>query len=176
MKQNVLKDIIEFTLGKNSTRIKEQENNIYTPEDFEKDLQCINTVENVPECIISLIKSKAAPISEQTKEKFISSNFLRCRFDSKILDPWYFCYQFNEGKDFEQQINMYHQGSSLSVKKLTVGIICDLKINLPDIKDQKRIGELYKQSIIQNYILLKQTENIKKFTIATIRKIEEELS
>ena len=45
MNQIVLEDVIEFTLGKNPTRIKEQEYNLYTPEDFENDLVSIYVIE-----------------------------------------------------------------------------------------------------------------------------------
>ncbi len=176
MNQIVLEDVIEFTLGKNPTRIKEQEDNLYTPEDFENDLHNINEIQEDQGCIISLINSKAAPISTQTKNKCISSNFLRCDFDINVLDPWFFCYQFNEGRKLNQQINMFHQGTILSVKKLNVGTISALKINLPDIRKQREIGQLYKQSIFYNDLLIKQTENIRKFTLRMIRTIEEEQS
>lgn len=174
MELHSLEDVIQFTLGKNPTRIKEQELSLYTPEDFEKDLYCINEQGAASECIINLIKSKAAPVSEVTNEKCITSNFLKCEFDSKVLDKWFFCYQFNEGKDFKQQIAMFHQGTTVSVKKLNVKTIGELKMNLPDIKRQILIGEMYRQSLIQNSLMLKQAEDIKNMTLNLIRKIEED--
>lgn len=175
MKQIILDEIIEFTLGKNPTRIKDQSEEFYNPEDFENDLHCRNDIQEELGCVISLIKSKASPISKQTEKKCITSNFLKCEFDKNVIDPWYFCYQFNEGKEFDQQITMYHQGTFLSVKKLNVKLISELKIRLPDIEKQRNIGELYRQSIIQNDLLMKQAENIRKFTLTMIRKIEEDL-
>lgn len=175
MKQIILDEIVDFSLGKNPTRIKDLEEDLYTPEDFEKDLHCNNDIQEEQGCIISLIKSKASPVSLQTDKKCITSNFLKCDFDKNVLDPWYFCYQFNEGKEFDQQITMYHQGTFLSVKKLTVKIISELKMNLPDIEKQREIGLLYRQSIIQYDLLSKQAENIKRFTLSMIRKIEEDL-
>lgn len=169
-----LDDIIRFTLGKNPTRIKDQELYIYSPENFENDLYCINEHDSTSKCIINLMKSKVAPVSTSNKDKCITSNFLKCEFDGKILDKWYFCYQFNEGKEFEQQIAMFHQGTTLSVKKLNVKTIGELKIRLPDMDKQRKIGELYRQSLIQNYLLLKQAEEIKNLTLSIIRKIEED--
>lgn len=174
MERKELCDVIDFTLGKNPTRIKEQELCLYSPEDFESDLYCISEHDNSSECIINLIKSKAAPISLDNKSKCITSNFLKCEFDRQILDKWYFCYQFNEGKDFEQQIAMFHQGTTLSVKKLNVKIIGELKIRLPDINKQRKIGELYRQSLVHNRLMLKQMEEFKNLTRAVIRKIEED--
>lgn len=176
MRQVILGEVIKFTLGKNPTRIKDQGDDLYNPEDFENDLHSQNEIPNDLGCIISLIKSKASPVSIQSKDKCLTSNFLMCRFDEMTLDPWFFCYQFNEGKALEQQISMYHQGTVLSVKKLNVKIISELRLNLPDIKTQKQIGQLYRQSIIQKDLLTKQAENISKFTFGIIRNIEEELS
>ena len=174
MEQKELGNVINFTLGKNPTRIKEQELCLYSPEDFERDLYGISEQDSSSKCIINLIKSKAAPMSVDTKGKCITSNFLKCEFDGQMLDKWYFCYQFNEGRDFEQQIAMFHQGTTLSVKKLNVKIIGELKIRLPDIEKQRKIGELYRQYLIQNRLLLKQAQEMKNLTLAVIRKIEED--
>lgn len=174
MESIALKEIIQFTLGKNPTRIREQADELYTPEDFEKDLHCINSSKEGVGCIINLIKSKCSPISEQTEAKCITSNFLRCDFDTGKIYPWYFCYQFNEGKGFEQQIEMYHQGTTLSVKKLNIKTIGELKIFLPDIEKQKIIGNIYRQSIIQNDLMVKQAEDIREFTMILIRRMEED--
>lgn len=174
METKTLDEIIQFTLGKNPTRIKEHETELYTADDFEKDLHSVNSTKESSDCIINLIKSKASPLSNQTDGKCITSNFLKCVFDINVLDPWYFCYQFNEGKDLEQQIGMYHQGTTLSVKKLNVKIIGELKICLPDIEKQRKIGAIYKQSIIQNDLMLRQAEDIRELILSMIRKLEED--
>lgn len=169
-----LEDIIQFTLGKNTTRINPQTTDIYTPDDFEKDLHSINRLDKPEECIINLIKSKAAPLSKETQEKCITSNFLRCSFDTSILDPWYFCYQFNAGKEIENQIYRFHQGNTLSVKKLNVQTIGKLQIPILDIKRQQQIGNIYKKAIIQKDLMLQQAENMETMALTIIRKIEED--
>ncbi len=174
MESVYLNEVIQFTLGKNPTRIRAQVDELYTPEDFENDLHCIHSTKEGMGCIINLIKSKCSPISEQTEAKCITSNFLRCDFDIGKIYAWYFCYQFNEGKSFEQQIEMYHQGTTLSVKKLNIKTIGELKIILPDIQKQRTIGNLYRQSIIQNDLMVKQAENVRKFTMTLIRRIDED--
>ena len=169
-----LDEIIEFSLGKNVTRLKEQDTEIYTPEDFERDLSSGDNYGNTYGCIINLIKSKAAPISVHTESKVITQNFLKCILDESEILPWYFCYQFNEGRELEQQIAMFHQGTTLSVKKLTVKTIGDLKISLPNLEKQKLIGDAYRKSILQYQLYLKQAEDIKKYTLEMIRRIEED--
>jgi restriction endonuclease S subunit len=173
-KTKTLNEIMQFTLGKNPTRIKKSKIDLYTPEDFERDLHDLNDLENEGICIINLINSKAAPISISNIKKCATSNFLKCEFDESVMDSWYFCYKFNEGKDLEQQIAMFHQGTTLSVKKLNVKTVGELKIRLPDLEKQKVIGEMYRQSIIQNDLRMSQVENIRNLTLNMIRKIEED--
>lgn len=69
---------------------------------------------------------------------------------------------------------MYHQGTTLSVKKLNIKTIGELKIFLSGIEKQRLIGNLYRQSIIQNDLMIRQAENIREFTLALIRNMEEE--
>lgn len=169
-----LEEIILFSLGKNPTRLKGIDNNLYAPNDFEDDLQGVNDTSDTNFCIINLIKTKAAPLSILNKEKCFTSNYIICEMDSKVLDPWYLCYEFNEGKSFEQQISMYHQGTTLSVKKLSIKSIGELKIKLIDIKKQRQIGEIYRKLIIQKRLMQKQIENYNNFTLQIIGKIEED--
>lgn len=81
----------------------------------------------VSSCIINLIISKALPTSVETMDKCLTSNFLKCEFDELVLDKWYLCFKFNEGRKVEQQIAMYHQGTTSSVKKLNIKTIGELK-------------------------------------------------
>lgn len=169
-----MNEIIEFNLGKNTTRLKGSDIDIYTQEDFEQDLLCDVNERETNGCIINLIKSKAAPMTEKNKSKIITQNFLICTLDKTRILPWYFCYQFNEGRDLEQQISMYHQGTTLSVKKLNVKIIGDLLINLPNLEKQKIIGDTYRQSILQHELYMKHANDIRKYTLEMLRKIEED--
>lgn len=173
MRYQVLKDLIQFTAGKNVTRIKDLPEDVFTPDDFEKALHNTGSTGEVTGCIINLIKSKAAPIFNGS-EKCITSNFLKCTFDVNVLDPWFFCYQFNESKAMEQQISMLHQGTTLSVKKLNIKSVGELNISFPDIERQRLVGALYRELITQNDLMLRQVENMSKMTLAVISKIEED--
>ena len=69
---------------------------------------------------------------------------------------------------------MYHQGTTLSVRKLNIKTIGELRIVLPDIEKQRTIGNLYRQSMIQHDLMVKRAEDIKKFTMTLIRRMEED--
>ena len=172
MQSITLEEIMQFNLGRNSTRIREDEQT-YSQDDFERDLHDVSYETEEGCCIVNLIKSKAAPYSHNRTEKVITSNFLICTFDPDVLDPWYFCYQFNESRGVEQQISMFHQGTTLSVKRLNVITIGSLRIRLPDIDKQRTIGNLYKVTIQRNDLLLRLAEESKQFTKQLIEKIEE---
>ena len=175
MKKKCLSDMIDFSLGDNPSRMKVDEADIYTQDDLLRDLSGENdaTLEN-PACIINLMRSNAAPLSKSTAKKKITSNFLYCQIDSSYLDPWYFCYQFNEGAEIQQQINRYSQGTVLSVKRLNMQMIGDMQLSVPDMAKQKTIGAIYRQSVKQYTLLRKQADDLKTMTLATIRKIEED--
>ena len=59
-------------------------------------------------------------------------------------------------------------------EKLNIKSIGELKIQLIDIEMQKLIGDIYKQSIVQNDLMNRQAENIRNLALETIRKIEED--
>lgn len=174
MKYKAIQDLVKFTAGKNITRLRDIQEGVYTPDDFERDLHSTDKAAEVTGCVINLIKSKAAPLLKGSDEKCITSNFLKCTFDESILDPWYFCYQFNESREIEQQIAMFHQGTTLSVKKLNIKSVGHMKIPFLGIERQRLIGVLYRESIIQKDLMLRQVENMSKMTLAVISKIEED--
>jgi hypothetical protein len=172
MNKKKLGDIAEFTSGKNPTRLKSDEILIYSKDDFEKDLICSNEIKDFSRCIIDLTSSMASPISVQSEKKYITSNYIKLEFDPNILDVWYLCYSFNEGKDLPRQIVKYNQGTTQFVQKLNAHIIKELELSIYDMNKQKMIGELYKKSLRQNYLLMKQAEQLKMYTKNIIRKIE----
>lgn len=173
MEERKLGEIIRFTLGKNPTRSKVSASDRYTLEDLEADLYSTDTsISGI--CMINLINSKAAPLSERNADKFWTSNFLRCEFDDSVLDTWYFCYGFNAGQMLQRQISRNTQGTTLSVQKLNRKIISELQIRLPEIDKQKMIGKLYRRSLVQHDLMLKQAENMNQMTLAIIGKIEDD--
>ena len=73
-----------------------------------------------------------------------------------------------------QQEDKYHQGTTLSVKKLNIKSLGELKIPMLEIEKQRQIGRLYRQSMIQKDLLEHQAENISRLAAETIRRIEED--
>lgn len=172
MEEQELGNIMTYTLGKNTTRIKASESSLYTPEDFDDDLHSTRQIKP-GECIINLIRPQAGPITGKYISKELTSNFLRCTFDSEAMDVWYFCYQFNASRYLKQQINRFNQGNTASVKKLNIKMIGELKIKLPEMEKQKIIGELYRFTLRQEALMQQQVTNMTKLSLETISQIEE---
>lgn len=173
MKELALKEVMTFTLGKNPTRLTEADGALITPDDLDGDLYSRHGDTDRACCIISLIKSTASPASDSTKEKCLTSNFLQCELNSKLIDGWYFCYKFNQSREFTQQIASVHQGTTTSVKKLTQRNIEELRITLPEIEKQRLLGDIYRQSLMQLDLMKKQTDQMGQLMFAAMEKMDE---
>ena len=173
MKDKSLKEIIDFTVGINSSRIANETADRYSLDDFDNDLLSINSTDDKSGCIISLVKTSCAPLSKETAKKIVTANYIKCDFDINVLDPWYFSYIFNESKHFEKKLQKQLQSITRSVKRINIGNIADIKISLPDIKLQRKLGEMYKISLSQERLMIKKANDIKKLTLNLIEIIEE---
>lgn len=171
MKKYKLNEIMFFTLGNNPSRSFDEGRDMYSLEDFDKDLHGKNKNLEKSFCIINLIKTKAAPLSEMTRGKYMSLNFLKCEINEKVLDKWYFCYQFNEGENLNRQISMSLQGTTIAVRKLNLKTISDLEIDLPKLSEQQKIGEIYRQSLLQYWSLCEMAEDIRTVMLAVLKKM-----
>ena len=98
-------ELIKFVGGTNPTRIKGEvlDEDIYTIDDFDKDSNGVKpthykmrdidaTKKNVitvneGDVIFSLTRNKAGIVSAANTGKCLTSNFIRCEFDSKKLYP-----------------------------------------------------------------------------------------
>jgi|GEM_PF-533637 Type I restriction modification DNA specificity domain. len=183
-------DVIQFSTGINLSRIegkKISEESIYSIEDFENDLkgsnQSIDGIENKTnqgkgvivkpgDCIISMIKSKAGIVSGSSNGKYLSLNFVKCEIDEQLLYSWYFCYLFNEASSIKQQIYKNQQGTVKSVTRLNISTIGDIQFKLVDMEQQKRIGDMYRTVLNQEYLMKHEADLLKRFTLGMMQMID----
>lgn len=93
--------------------------------------------------VIGLTAQKAYRIEEQHIGKIIPSNFVYLRFDEDKVDLDYFTWYFNEHPNVQRQVQKLLQGTG-AVMFLSVQMIRELEIDLPDINLQKELGEMYR--------------------------------
>lgn len=173
MKQTLGQNI-NFCVGRNVTRQKISDN-IYSLDDFYNDLYGKNGYMDRynAKCVVSLTKNKAAVLSPRTENKSLSSIFLLCEMDTDKIDPWYFCYIFNEDKDLIAQMKRLQQGTIGCMVKLNVSLISSLMIEPPLIERQKIIGKAYREILLLERLNREQTENMKIAALETLNRMNE---
>lgn len=182
-------DLITFSAGANITRLSNEvtENNIYTLEDFDNDLITIrghkedisasadkdkSVILHTGDIVISVTRNKAVMVSSDNSGKYLNSNFIKCEFDKQKLYPWYFCYLLNESSSVSQQIKKMQQGTIGCINRLTLNMIASLQFILEDISKQKVIGDLYRNLLIEENLMKKKMENIKRYTFEVIKRVD----
>lgn len=182
-------DLIAFSAGTNMTRLSGDisDESIYTLEDFDRDLSSLNQeyldVDNfitkgksvisvAGDIVISMTRSQAGIVSLESSGKYLNSNFVKCEFDRNKLYPWYFCYLLNESGAISQQIKKLQQGTIGCINRLTISMIGSLEFELEDISQQRIIGDLYRNMLIRERLTLKQMEDMRKYTLELIKKVD----
>lgn len=191
MRENTaLGELIHFSIGNIPSRIGRNipEEMLYSLDDFDRDLAgCAEKQSGgIPtaisekgiytesgDCIISLARSKAGIIGNATAGKLLTANFMKCDIDRKQLDAWYFCYLFNESESVRQQMKRLQQGTTVScISRLNISSVESIRIRKETLEKQQKIGSIYKEILIQQYLMKKQMENMKKMSLEIIRQIE----
>ncbi|MEG1870562.1 MAG: restriction endonuclease subunit S [Peptostreptococcaceae bacterium] len=106
-------------------------------ENFDKDLL---SKENM--VIVGLTANKAYIIEGTHIGKVIPSNFAYMYLDESKIDLNYFTWYFNEHPNVAKQLKIATQGSQ-GIMALSVQMLRELDIELPDLETQIKIGRIY---------------------------------
>lgn len=165
-----LKKLVQFTPGINPSRINQdflEKYSFYDKESFERDL-IFESVENSyknnitdaslleDEIIFYGLSNQMAIVSKSNEGKIPSLNFSKVEIISDKIDRYYLLYIFNENQMIQRQIERKRQGMLLL--KLSLSSLYDIDIPIIPIEDQKKIGEIYKNSIILKNKIKKYSE------------------
>ena len=123
------------------------------------------------DCIISMTRTKAAITTSASEGKLLTVNFMKCEIDQSQLDPWYFCYLFNESNSVKQQMQKVQQGTVSCISRLNITTIGALKFERITLARQREIGQMYREVLIQEQLRKRQTEKIKKASLEIIRRL-----
>lgn len=182
-------DLVTFSAGTNLTRLSGDvsDSSIYTLEDFDRDLSSLSkeyvdagmsaakgksVISAAGDVVISMTRSQAGIVSSENSGKYLNSNFVKCEFDRDKLYPWYFCYVLNESTAISQQIKKLQQGTIGCINRLTISMIGSLLFELEDLSKQRTVGDLYRNMLIRERLTLKQMENMRKYTLEIIKKVD----
>ena len=182
-------ELITFSAGTNMTRLSKDipEDSIYTLEDFDRDLSSStiesfekdvisnkgkSVISSVGDVVISMTRNQAGIVSSKNSGKYLNTNFVKCEFDKEILYPWYFCYLLNESVVVSEQIRKLQQGTLGCINRLTIQMIGSLEFTLEEMLQQKTVGDLYRNMLIQERLMLKKMDAMKKYTLQIIREAD----
>lgn len=182
-------DLIKFSAGTNLTRLGSNisDDKIYTLEDFDADLCSLHKNESqiadniaksksvisfAGDVVISMTRNQAGIVSSKNSGKYLNTNFVKCEFDKEILYPWYFCYLLNESVVVSEQIRKLQQGTLGCINRLTIQMIGSLEFTLEEMLQQKTVGDLYRNMLIQERLMLKKMDAMKKYTLQIIREAD----
>lgn len=123
--------------------------------------------------VVGLSSRKAMVVEEERSTRLLLSNFVRVRIsDFSKLDPYYFCWLFNENLQFRNENSKYSQGSA-NVSVLSINELKKTNLELPNINTQRIIGQVYnlgrrkdriskiileKEKTVRNVVLIKNSK------------------
>lgn len=92
--------------------------------------------------VIGLTVHKACVIDKSHIGKIIPSNFAYMYLDENEIDSNYFVWYFNEHPNIKKQLKVASQGSN-GIMAISIQMLRELEIELPDKKVQEQIGKVY---------------------------------
>jgi len=179
-----IKEVAIVKVGQNVSRISNdgsKEHTFYTFDDLNFDLTHIddedqtqnrnsqsNHLTYTGDIIVSFVGTKATVATEANQGKLLNQNFAKVMIDESLIDPYYFCYIFNESNQIRKQKVVLMQGTNLP--KMTPAILKDLHVNLPTLQKQSFIGRAYFNLCKRQYLLEKQSDLEEQFFLKLIQQ------
>ena len=165
-----LNKLVKIESGINSVRVKDQNYTLYTiedvnydlghGEDYQHDKASGKSITAKGDVVINTVSNLASVVHSRNAGKMLNQIFLRLNIlDENTLDPWYLCYLLNKSEYIMYQEAAIMDGSV--IRKLTKANLEDLEINLPEIADQKKMGEAYKE-IMKKYTLAMEKAELER--------------
>ncbi|MGV3244888.1 restriction endonuclease subunit S [Staphylococcus sp. 11261D007BR] len=105
--------------------------------------------------VMNMMTSECVIVSEAHSGSLLPYNYTLIEVDETRLDRHYLVYWFNASPSARAQFKQFMQGGSL-VKKLTLSHLKQIKIQVPSLEKQRRIGQLAAYRQRQHYLYEKK--------------------
>ncbi|MCH4984483.1 hypothetical protein AB4G91_08170 [Macrococcoides goetzii] len=112
--------------------------------------------------ILNMATSEAAIVMPEHAGYALPYNYSKLTLNTQLIDKDFLVFWINESPQFAQQIKSNNASSKHNLRRITVRMFNELKIELPDIEDQKKAGLLYKSLIELSSQTRKKTELMSK--------------
>ncbi len=117
--------------------------------------------------IISNSMSLATMVGKNNAGKIPSLNFIKVEFPNNHIDRYYFIYLFNAYKDVKRQKERELQGSS-TILRIPVKALNELIIPIIPLEEQKKIGIIYRETLVLQSKLNKYANTLVQFADAIL--------
>ncbi|MFC4409012.1 restriction endonuclease subunit S [Chungangia koreensis] len=187
MEKKGLKEFVTFVPGINPTRAQKQFGtqviNYYDQSSFEADynhedivieeesksISQNNLSLNEGDVVISNSLQLATIVSKNNVGKVLSLNFTKIQFDGEQLDKKYFLYLFNYYKEVKRQKERELQGSGPALR-IPLRALGEIVVPVVPLKEQKKIGAIYAETLKLQSNLKKYADLIEQFTGSIIEE------
>ena len=156
-----------ITLPIYDQRMMEFDDGVFQPTTHQPKLVTLSTTHQAKmvhtgDIVINMMTSECVIVSQQHHESILPYNYTHIEIDTAHIDANYFVYWMNASSQAKSQLNQFKQGGSL-VKKLTLNQLKQLKMTLPPLEQQQRIGKLDEQRRRLKYLQAKRTYLMDQF-------------
>ncbi|PGS67594.1 restriction endonuclease subunit S [Bacillus thuringiensis] len=186
-----LEDVVTVRIGRNLSRGNKKNDMTlvaYSYEDLTNDLDGLfldsqassyskslnhkdSYLSSAGDVVFSFVSSKAGIVSDLNQGKIINQNYAKLIIQYDYLDSGYLCYTLNESCSMKRQMEISMQGST--VPKLTPAIFKELKIKLPSIEKQRKIGKAYLFLRKRQALAKKQLELEEQLYIKALKQFDQ---
>ncbi|AUJ52236.1 restriction endonuclease subunit S [Staphylococcus hominis subsp. hominis] len=150
-----------ITLPIYDQRMMEFDDGVFQPTTYQPKQVTLSTTHQAKmihagDIVINMMTSECVIVSQQHHESILPYNYTHIEIDTARIDANYFVYWMNASSQAKSQLNQFKQGGSL-VKKLTLNQLKQLKMTLPPLEQQQRIGKLNERRRYLKYLQAKRT-------------------
>jgi len=156
-----------ITLPIYDQRMMEFDDGVFQPTTHQPKKVTLNTTHQAKmvhtgDIVINMMTSECVIVSQQHHESILPYNYTHIEIDTAHIDANYFVYWMNASSQAKSQLNQFKQGGSL-VKKLTLNQLKQLKMTLPPLEQQQRIGKIDERRRYLKYLQAKRTYLMDQF-------------
>ena len=156
-----------ITLPIYDQRMMEFDDGVFQPTTYQPKQVTLSTTHQAKmihagDIVINMMTSECVIVSQQHHDSILPYNYTHIEIDTARIDANYFVYWMNASSQAKSQLNQFKQGGSL-VKKLTLNQLKQLKMTLPPLEQQQRIGKLNERRRHLKYLQAKRTYLMDQF-------------
>lgn len=177
-----LEKLGDFNSGINPSRLTFEERVIYSQSMFDSDLEQKPDACNfyvgeemetykvkTDDILIRSASAKAAIVSKEHNGTIYTANYIKADLYPDLVYYKYFVYVFNCNKEVAKQLANSIQGTVIA--RVTTSVLKKIEIPIPPLATQKKIGDLYFETLNLKRLYNLKAEQIKMMTETYLEQV-----